>query len=243
MAKRKKVILFIVEGITDKTCLGYALSKILNSNIVEFQLINGDITCDDGVTSGTIAARIGAKVKEFSDPFSFKARDFLEIVHLVDMDGAFIADCQIVEKTPETPADPSDPNKLYYSDDQIFAKSVQLICKRNQQKSSVLDRLISMRSVWGSIPYSVYFFSCNLDHVMYGERNLLKNDKSTCADAFTAKIGNGVSIQQFIDFFGTPDIAVPGNFEETWTFIKADTNSLKRYTNFHLFFTSPKNPR
>lgn len=164
MAKRKKVILLIVEGITDKTCLGFALSKILNSNIVEFQLINGDITCETGINSSNIAEKVGRIVKEFSDPFSFKALDFLEIVHLVDMDGAYVADNQIVQRTPETPVDPSDRKKLYYGDNQIFVNNIVSIQKRNQQKTSIINRLISMKKVWRTIPYSVYFFSCNLDH-------------------------------------------------------------------------------
>lgn len=243
MAKRKKVILFIVEGITDKTCLGFALSKILNSNIVEFQLINGDITCETGINSSNIAEKVGRIVKEFSDPFSFKACDFLEIVHLVDMDGAYVADNQIVQRTPETPVDPSDRKKLYYGDNQIFVNNIVSIQKRNQQKTSIINRLISMKKVWRTIPYSVYFFSCNLDHVIHGERNLFKNDKSTYADAYTAKFENGDSFKQFIDFFHAPDIAAPGNYDETWTFIKADNNSLKRYTNFQLFFSNPKNSR
>jgi len=45
MAK-KKIILFIVEGITDRTTLGLAMSKVLNNNTVEFKIIGGDITAD-----------------------------------------------------------------------------------------------------------------------------------------------------------------------------------------------------
>ncbi|MBU7006239.1 hypothetical protein [Phosphitispora fastidiosa] len=107
--KNKKILLFIVEGITDQTCLGFVLSKILNSNKVEFALIYGDITSKTGIDSNNIATEIGEIVKQFSGKI-FKASDFIEIVHLVDMDGAYI--------------------KF-----QIFVDNVEAILHRNKQKS------------------------------------------------------------------------------------------------------------
>ncbi|SHH10959.1 hypothetical protein [Desulfosporosinus lacus] len=240
----KKIILFIVEGITDQTCLGYVLSKIINSNRIEFKLTNGDITTKSEVNSSNIPTKLVDVVREFSGKI-FKARDFCEIVHLIDMDGAFIPDNQLVEKTPETPVDPSDLKKLYYSDNQIFVNNIVDTQQRNCKKKAVINRLITLKSIWKTIPYSVYFFSCNLDHVLHGERNLLGKDKFPKADAFNAQfeICNGDSSKQFLDFLNTPEFAVTGSYDETWTFIKADTNSLNRYTNFHLYFSNPKNPR
>lgn len=240
--KAKKIILFIVEGITDQTCLGFVLSKILNSNKVEFALTNGDITSKIGISSNNVSAKVGEIVKEFSGKI-FKASDFIEIVHLVDMDGAYILDTQIVEKTPEIPVDPDKPQKSYYGDNQIFVDvdNIEAIRQRNHQKSAVLNRLISLKNVWRTIPYSVYFFSCNLDHIMHEQRNLLEKDKYSYAGQFEKSYGD--SPQRFLDFLNTPEIAVLGNYKETWIFIGTDCNSLKRYTNFQLFFLNPKNPR
>ena len=238
--ENKKILLFIVEGITDQTCLGFVLSKILNSNKVEFALTYGDITSKTGIDSNNIAAEIGEIVKQFSGKI-FKASDFIEIVHLVDMDGAYIIDSKIVEKTPEIPVDPGKPQKPYYSDNQIFVDNVEAILHRNKQKSAILNRIISLKTVWRTIPYSVYFFSCNLDHVMHGERNLFEKDKFVCAEHFENSYG--CSPKRFLDFLNTPEIAVQGNYDETWDFIKADCNSLTRHTNFQLFFSNPKNPR
>lgn len=237
--KGKKIILFIVEGITEQICLGFLLSKILNNNKVEFALTEGDITSKTGVGSNNVRAKIGDIVKIFSGNI-FKASDFSEIVHLVDMDGAYIPDDQIVEKTAETPVDPDKPQKPYYGDSQIFVDNIEVIQHRNHQKTSILNRLISLHNVWRTIPYSVYFFSCNLDHIMYGQRNLLKKDKQACAAKFDRSYGD--SPQRFIDFLNTAEITAQGNYEETWDFIKDGCNSLKRYSNFHLFFLSPKNP-
>lgn len=40
----------------------------------------------------------------------------------------------------------------------------------------------------------------------------------------------------FVDFIRDDKFAVKGNYKETWEFIKLNGNSLKRYSNFHLFF-------
>jgi len=238
--KGKKIILFIVEGITDQTCLGFVLSKILNSNEVRFALTYGDITSRKGISSNNVPAKVGNIVKEFSGKI-FKSSDFIEIVQLVDMDGVYIFDNQVVERTSEIPSDPDNPQKLYYGDNQIFVDNIEEIQQRNHQKSAVLNRLISLKNVWKTIPYSVYFFSCNLDHVLYEQRNLIEKDKYAYAEQFDRSYGD--SPQRFLEFLYTPEISVRGNYDETWTFIKANSNSLKRYTNFQLFFLNPKNAR
>ena len=81
----KKIILFIVEGITEQTCLAYVLSKILNSNQIEFAVTSGDITSKAGNSGSNIAARVGDIVKRYVSN-TFRTNDFLEVVHLVDMD-------------------------------------------------------------------------------------------------------------------------------------------------------------
>ena len=51
--KSKKVILFIVEGVTDKNSLGLILSKIINTGSVLFHIVGQDITSDRFTTSNT----------------------------------------------------------------------------------------------------------------------------------------------------------------------------------------------
>ncbi|WXR60958.1 hypothetical protein WG909_11735 [Peptostreptococcaceae bacterium AGR-M142] len=44
--KTKKVILFIVEGVTDKTSLGAIIDKLISSNLIKFYISGGDVTSD-----------------------------------------------------------------------------------------------------------------------------------------------------------------------------------------------------
>ncbi len=55
---RKKIILFIVEGINDKTCLEGVLEKILDSEEVRFQITEGDITTRLALTSTKYGMRL-----------------------------------------------------------------------------------------------------------------------------------------------------------------------------------------
>ena len=215
--KAKKIILFIVEGITDKTCLGYILDQLLSDQLVRFELTDGDITTKIGNSSSNIAAKIGNIVKDFSGSI-FKPNDFLEVVHLVDIDGSYISDDKVIQ---------ADYSKPFYTDENILTNNVNGIKK------------ITLNKVYRTIPYSVYFFSCNLDHVLHNERNLLWQDKIKYANLFEKEYADQ-SIR-FVEFLHNHKHAVDGSYVQSWDFIKLNAHSLQRYTNFHLYFSNPKN--
>jgi len=229
--KAKKIILFIVEGVTDKTCLGYILDQLLSDHLVKFQITDGDVTTLNGNNSSNISAKIGNIVRAFSDNI-FKPNDFLEIVHLVDMDGAYISEDKVVHGECEKP---------FYTDDNILTNNVIRIQIRNKRKSDILNRLITLNRIWGTIPYSAYFFSCNLDHVLHNNPNLSRQGKNQHSERFEKEYAEQPS--RFVEFLNNRQYAVGGSYLDTWNFIKIDTHSLQRFTNFHLYFCNPKNDR
>lgn len=88
MSKAKKVILVIVEGPTDEDALSSVLKQIFSSAEVHFHVIYGDITTEDAITANNaksyVAKRIAAEMKKYA----YKESDILQIVHLIDTDGA-----------------------------------------------------------------------------------------------------------------------------------------------------------
>ena len=226
----KKIVLFIVEGITDKNSLALVLSKIIEKDkIVKFKIINGDITTKNGVNAGNIHKKITDYIKEFIDGNIYKKSDILNIIHLVDTDGAYISDDLVLKK---------DVDNIEYNTQNIYAKNIDNIKKRNKQKSQILSKLYSTNVVYVNLPYRIYFFSSNLEHVIHNKQSVCPEEKRKYSERFEDKFVTNPA--NFIEFMSSLEFALNGEYKETWEFIKKDTNSLKRYTNFNLYLNTIK---
>ena len=102
------------------------------------------------------------------------------------------------------------------------------IIKRNEAKRGNLDKLCGCKEVW-AIPYSVYYMSCNLDHVLYGKRNSTDEEKEKDAYRFAKRYSGDV--EGFLKYITESEFSVIGSYKESWDFIRQDLHSLERYTN------------
>ena len=131
--KTKKVILFIVEGVTDKTALGGIIDKIISSNMVKFYISGGDITSDNSCKASNALEKVNDHVKRFLDNQpGINRSDLLKVVHLIDMDGAYIGEEQIQI---------ADVDGFLYSEEAITANSIGRVTNRNNRKQKVVNRL------------------------------------------------------------------------------------------------------
>jgi uncharacterized protein YktB (UPF0637 family) len=80
---RKKVVLVIVEGPSDDTALGIALSQVYDKDSVYIHIMRGDITTRKGVNSQNIISKIGNEVQGYAKSQHYKASDFKQITHIV----------------------------------------------------------------------------------------------------------------------------------------------------------------
>lgn len=221
MAK-KKIMLFIVEGPTDETSLSTVLSRIFSSDTVRFQVVHGDVLTQDFVAPDKIVAAVNEQIKLFRGSV-YKTGDFCKVVHLADTDGAFIPEEAIKEEAAEGRQYP------FYTDTQILTPEPANIVDRNVRKSSNIAKLSSIGRI-GGIPYSFYYFSCNLDHVLHGRNNLSEAEKIECSRAFDLQYADAPNA--FIRFMKEESFAVRGTYQETWAFIKQGVHSLERHSNF-----------
>ncbi len=223
-----KVIVFIVEGFSDKEALNGILSELFDEKRIVFSIVDGDITTKNSTQVNNIRAKIGKCIDDAARRDKFENADIYRVVHLVDTDGAYIPDLNIVQNSEI---------KILYTQSCIETKDVQSIIKRNGKKSTMLNILSTMMSInkgKKSIPYCMYYMSCNLDHVIHNVQNLAEDQKVRYAEEFTdAYIDNP---EEFVKFMSESDFAVEGDYRHTWDFIKQGLNSLNRYSNFHLFF-------
>jgi hypothetical protein len=224
MMAKKKIMLFIVEGPTDETSLSTVLSRIFSSDTVKFQVVHGDVLTRDFVAPDRIIAAVNEQIKLFRGNI-YKPSDFCKVVHLADTDGAFIPEDAVVAEAVEGRQYP------FYTDTQILTPEPANIIDRNARKGRNIAKLASTGRV-GGIPYSFYYFSCNLDHVLHGRNNLSEAEKIACSRDFDLQYADDPNA--FIRFMRDESFAVQGTYQETWAFIKQGTRSLERHSNFRI---------
>ena len=179
-----------------------------------------DITARRGVSSKNIVAKLGNEVTAYAKSQHYKASDFKQIIHIVDTDGAYIPDDNIMEK--ENYLD------IRYENDGIYTNNKASVMTRNQQKRDNLYRLRSCGIIW-TIPYSLYYMSCNLDHVLYDKKNSTDKDKENDAYVFAKKYKG--KVESFKEFICKSPFSVTGDYKGSWDYIEKDLNSVNRYTN------------
>lgn len=218
----KKIVLVIVEGESEADALEFALAQLCRFNQVVFQIIHSDITTERGNTSQTIRAAVGNRVKQYLRNYHFKKTILQEIIHLVDMDGAYVPDENIV-------ADASAV-KPFYTPSEIRSQNPKGIACRNAQKRDNLNVLCATPRLLDSIPYRVFYMSSNLDHVLYGKQN--NNPDQKCSDAHRFSMKYKDDLEGFKTFFCDSDFSVKMDYPESWDYIKQELHSLERHTNF-----------
>lgn len=221
---RKKVILFIVEGITDKESLELLLTELIkDNNQIIFQVAYGDITSNKSVNSSNIKGKITDIIKS-GGKRKFKPSDYREIIHLIDMDGAYISEDNIY-------VDESLDN-FSYRNEGIYAKNIEDVIERNKRKQKLINLLSSTNIVYNSIPYRVFYFSSNLEHVLHNKIEVEENLKMRYAENFQERYIE--DLEGFINFICESEFTVKKEYKASWDFIKRDNNSIKRYTNFNI---------
>jgi len=217
----------IVEGPSDRDALEIPITRIFNRNEVKVHVEHGDVTSEQGANARTILAKLGEIIEKFEGRYSVKRRDFQEIIHIVDMDGAYIPDSAVVKDlTAENPI---------YSLQEIRTKNVTEMIERNMRKQNCLNRL-STRDRVSSIPYKIYYMSSNLDHVLYDKLNSSDEEKENDSRKFSTQYNN--DIKGFINFMADSPFSVKMPYKESWEFIKEEKHSLERYTNFGICLTN-----
>lgn len=225
--KRRKVVLVIVEGPSDETALGQTFAAFFNPNEVIVKVMHGDITADIASNPSNIASYVGNLVKSWASKYGLKRSDFLRVIHITDTDGTYIPDANVIE-------DVNHSDSPEYNETNIVASPESKIRERNARKKLNLNKLSSIPTVWGNIPYSIYYMSCNLDHVLYGVQNSDDATKRQNAFRFAKKYKD--DLDGFVKYISDPSIAVVGDYRVTWEYIRLGLNSLHRHTNLNLCF-------
>lgn len=231
----KKYLLFIVEGNNDKreiqAILRAAAGLAFSENYVDaYHVHGGDLTTEKDSSEKTIIGKLNKIVLDWRNggeqPYQrIVPSDVKKIIHVVDTDGAFIPEHSILE---------TDDAKVKYCDESICYFDRAFLVGRNRKKARVIKRLLETKQI-DNIPYEVFFASCNMDHLLFNERNPLPSDKGRNAFLFA---GRCKSIADLQDSVYAEDIGVSGTLPYSWDMIQSGFNSLARHTNINLLLDS-----
>ena len=227
--KGKKVILFLVEGASDLTSLEF-IDNINDDEMIKFQITSGDITSKLGVTPQNCIEEIYEILSSYMEKSKLRKTDIIRIIHILDTDGIYIPEINITED--------KNIKKFLYTSTGIIAPSKEIVQKRNENKKRILEKLLVTSKI-NSIPYEMYYMSCNLEHVLHNKLvDMTNNEKKELSNKFADRFYE--KEVEFIDFINSKEFKALGDYKTTWNFIKEGLNSVNRYSNFWLFFETIK---
>lgn len=227
MTDRIKIILFLVEGITDELSLALPLEDLYRNHLqLKMRITNGDITTRKGMTQQNVVSHVGDVIKNYAQQYKLRKEDFYQIIHIMDTDGFAVPDDKVQEDLPKT--------HPYYQENGILTCRPDAIRNRNHQKQTIISKLLSTHLIWGC-PYQICYMSCNLEHVLHNCANVSNEEKNKLAKQFEKQYSS--QTYEFIRFFQS---VYPANISKdwsvSWSFINQGMNSLMRYSNLCLAF-------
>ena len=227
--KAKKVILFLVEGASDLTSLEF-IDNINTNETIKFQITSGDVTSKLNITPQNCREEINKILLSFLERSKLRKTDIIKIIHILDIDGVYIPEINIIED--------KNIKKFLYTINGIVAPSKENVQKRNESKKQIVEKLLVTSKI-NSIPYEMYYMSCNLEHVLHDKlEDISEDEKKELANKFADRFYEKEI--EFIEFINNKKFKVLGDYKATWDFIKKGINSVNRYSNFWLFFENLK---
>lgn len=227
MARRRAKIV-IVEGPSDNTALSVYLSRYFDEKNVEFIELHSNILSERYKKPNNIITDLNNTIGEFLENNRYIKLTYIdEIIQIVDTDGMFIEDSKVIEDNSAT--------SNQYTLDNVYTDNVERIRTLNKIKTGNMEILLSKNDITirkYKIPYSVYYMSRNLEHVLHNRMdNVSDDDKKKLAFQFANKYKN---VLDFVNFIKNSSFSVNDEYKISWSFIKKDTNSLKRFSNLGL---------
>ena len=224
---RKKVVMILLEGCTDEEALGTFFVDYFTNDKVITNVLFTDITSENSSKPTTIKAKVGNSIKEKLKQSKLNIRDVIEVIHIVDMDGAYIDDAYIYIDPEQT--------TFRYDETGIYCKDKTKVSNRNHRKRQNIETLGRNTSgICNGISYHIYYMSCNLEHVLHGIIAAPKNMKSELAARFANEYGD--NLEKFLGFIKNSNFSVNDSYEKSWEFITEGLHSLERHTNLGLCF-------
>ena len=228
----KKVVIVIVEGDSDEALLIERLRTVYSDCEVKFESQRGDILYDSK-SRKSIKETVGEVIKGIISKRKYIEKDILAVVHIMDTDGCLIPDNSIEVHTDQD-------KKTFYTLETINVNSEDQkvnIIERNKKRTLNVKTMNSVDVVVSKkYKYQLFYFSRNLEHVIFDDPNPEQDFKYENIENFVNDLT--ISVEEFLSDY-MPRLTgetYTERYKESWDHISVDTNSLKRETNVPLLF-------
>ena len=234
MAKnRKKVVLLIVEGESDETLLIDRLRELFKEHDIRFEPQRGDILYDIKNQRKPIKDIIGETVKGILIKRKFKPSDILAVIHIIDTDGCLIPENNVVIDNQQ------EVLTLYQNNCISVPSETQRnnILARNETRSRNIRTMNSVRAIVSNkYNYQIFYFSRNLEHVIFNEPNPCSETKVDNIESFLDDLTSPLEnyLKQFLPVLTQE--SYDKQYLESWVIVSQGVKSLQRSTNVPLMF-------
>lgn len=228
----KKVVLLIVEGVCDEYLLTSRLKELYKDYNILFEVQHGDVLYNSyDKKKSPIKGTIGDIVSKFIKKRKFRNSDMLAVLHIIDTDGCLIPDQNVV-------IDANQQENTFYQLDMIAVPSQEQrdrILARNKERSRNIYNLSTVGQI-NHFTYRLYYFSRNLEHVLFDEPNPIEDEKFNEVDNFLISLT--VPIEEYLKEYlpNLPTGTVDEQYKQSWVYIGQGVASLQRTTNVPLLF-------
>lgn len=233
MKNKKKVVLLIVEGDSEESLLYNRLRTLFKQHEIFFEVQRGDILFGFNKTKNPIKGLIGDKVKQFLNERKFKVDDMLAVLHIIDTDGCLIEDNSVV-------IDETQESFTRYKESCITVSSEkqrQYILWRNEERKRNIRTMNSVDGVLsGKVLYRMFYFSRNLEHVLFNDPNPAGQGKIDEVEKFIDNLS--IPIEAFLEQYmlELSGENIQKDYIESWEKLAQNKVSLQRCTNVPLLF-------
>ena len=165
-------------------------------------------------------------------------KDIVEVVQITDLDGSFVPNENCKMFTPDIFAE----DGYIYMPPYIYGSSAEDVIDRNRVKATNLLFLAGLQTIkvkTKTVPYSIFYFSSNIDHFLYDKPNGTPSEKVSRAESFADSIEmKGIDI---VDYFSRHQYATPiMNYAESWEYVVKEKRSICRGTNLNVYLNTLK---
>ncbi|MEI3032690.1 MAG: hypothetical protein V8T39_07925 [Streptococcus lutetiensis] len=237
---KNKIFLIFVEGTTDEDCLEplreYYENKINPANAnIDIRVKNGDIFTDVINKQKSGKDILKEQIQNYLNYSKLKPQDIVHVAFITDTDGIYVNNYTINRQIDE---------EFQKDGFQYDLENKTIVCKNNQKKESIQrsrqtkarkisdilkspDKIFIQRA---PIPYSVYYNSLNLEHVLFNK--IIPGEKKTeTLDEFLDKIDE--SPDKLIQIFS--EKALSNDYQTSWSEIQ-NKEMNQGYSNINLLF-------